>query len=153
MVPSVKEAIAPQLWTNQLAKLNRVELASWLEKNERYLWGSTSGALELDPDLISLKMPFDDALFIDKMLSDLRAGGTIAARAQRLLDRYVWIGPKSGTLAQWTAWWSENKPYAFATDSSKYGWYLDPLAKKRGVPTADLRGPKRADARSSAPGR
>jgi len=27
-----------------------------------------------------------------------------------------------------------------------YRWYLDPLAKKRGIPIAELRGPKRGDA-------
>jgi hypothetical protein len=30
--------------------------------------------------------------------------------------------------------------------SGDYRWYIDPLAKKRGVPTAELRGPKRGDA-------
>jgi len=29
-----------------------------------------------------------------------------------------------------------NKPYAFASESGDYRWYVDPLAKKRGFPPA-----------------
>jgi hypothetical protein len=38
-----------------------------------------------------------------------------------------------------------NEPYLFASDSGDYCWYIDPLAKKRGTPSSELRGPKRAD--------
>jgi hypothetical protein len=40
---------------------------------------------------------------------------------------------------------AENRPYLFASDTADYRWYVDPLAKRRGVPSAELRGPKRAD--------
>jgi hypothetical protein len=33
----------------------------------------------------------------------------------------------------------------FLSDSGGYRWYIDPLAKKRGVKSSELRGPLRAD--------
>ncbi len=35
--------------------------------------------------------------------------------------------------------------FMFAWDGGDYRWYLDPLAARRGVPTMEFRGPKRAD--------
>jgi hypothetical protein len=34
--------------------------------------------------------------------------------------------------------------FAFASDAGDYRWNTDPLAKKRGVPISEMRGPKRA---------
>jgi hypothetical protein len=34
--------------------------------------------------------------------------------------------------------------FAFASDAGDYRWNIDPLAKKRGVPISEMRGPKRA---------
>jgi hypothetical protein len=90
-------------------------------------------------------VPFDKPEFFERTLHDLRAGGTDAQRAKRLLERYAPSGPKAADPEQWSNWWQANKPYAFASDSSDYCWYIDSLAKKRGTPTTDLRGPKRAD--------
>jgi hypothetical protein len=75
----------------------------------------------------------------------LRGSAAEAERARRLLERYVPRGPKGGNADQWAAWWQDNRPYLFASDSGDYCWYIDPLAKKRGIPTANLRGIKRAD--------
>lgn len=96
-------------------------------------------------------MSFDKPEFFDSALVELRAGGTAANRARRLLDRYVPSGPKSGSADQWDAWWRENQAYALASDSGDYCWYIDPL-KKRGVPSDKLRGPMRADAKKSLRG-
>ncbi len=74
-----------------------------------------------------------------------RAGGAGTERAKRLLERYAPPGPKGANPDQWGNWWQANKPYAFASDSSDYCWYIDPLAKKRSTPVTDLRGPRRAD--------
>ena len=52
-------------------------------------------------------------------------------------------GP-AATAKQWSAWWKDNGAYLFFTETGGYRWYLDPLAKKRKVPTAKLRGEKRA---------
>ena len=90
-------------------------------------------------------LPFDQEDFFGRMIADLRGDGEAAERAQRLLKRYVPIGPNKGGADEWAAWWKSNQPYLFASDVGDYCWYIDPLAKKRGVPSIDLRGPKRAD--------
>jgi len=53
-------------------------------------------------------------------------------------------GPGNDAAA-WTKWWQENGSYVFYSELGCYHWYIDPLAKKRGIPTKDLRGPARAD--------
>jgi hypothetical protein len=60
-------------------------------------------------------------------------------------NRYVPTGPKLGNADIWVNWWHENQPYVFASDAGEYRWYIDPLAKKRGVPTVEMRGSRRAD--------
>ena len=83
--------------------------------------------------------------FFDKSIADLRSeDSVIVGRAQRLLERYVPIGPGFGDAIAWASWWKENQRFAFASDAGDYRWYIDPLAKKRGVPSSELRGPKRA---------
>ena len=84
--------------------------------------------------------------FFDRTLADLGNGDiAVAGRARRLLERYVPDGPRDGSPASWSAWWRDNRAYAFASDAGDYRWYVDPLAKKRDVPTRELRGPRRAD--------
>ena len=50
-----------------------------------------------------------------------------------------------GGTGAWETWWHENAPYLFYSELAGYLWYVDPLAKKRGVPSKDFRGPQRAD--------
>ncbi len=59
-----------------------------------------------------------------------------------LLERYVPDGPIGGDSNAWASWWKENQRFAFASDAGDYRWYIDPLAKKRGVPASVMRGPK-----------
>ena len=61
------------------------------------------------------------------------------------LRRYVPSGPGQSGADEWASWWKASQPYLFASDAGDYCWYIDPLAKKRGVPSTELRGPKRAD--------
>ncbi len=66
-------------------------------------------------------------------------------QARRLLVHYAPDGPGFDAPAEaWRKWWRDNGPYLFFSDTGGYRWYLDPLAKKKGVPTAQLRGPARA---------
>jgi hypothetical protein len=101
----------------------------------------------VDAEARSLGTPFDAADFIPRTIRALRADET-GTTAALLLDRYVDCGPggKAGVEA-WEKWWQENSPYVFYSELGCYRWYIDPLAKKRGIPTKDLRGPARADAR------
>ena len=143
-VEFVKGIIAPALWA-KVSSTSREKMIEWFDQNQQFLHPNGEYKLEIDEDLAALGVPFDRPEFFDKTLADLRVGGTVATRAQQLLNRYASIGPKNGTADQWAAWWRENKPYAFASDASDYCWYVDPLAKKRGVPSSELRGAKRAD--------
>jgi hypothetical protein len=148
----VKEFMTPELWT-KLSPLGREKMAEWFDQNKAFLHPNTNHQLELDEDLVALGVAFDRPEFFDRALAGLRAGGDTATRARRLLERYVPCGPRGGSADQWDAWWGENQSYAFASDSGDYCWYIDPLAKKRGIPTDKLRGPMRADAMKTTAGR
>jgi hypothetical protein len=142
------EDFEPNLWSG-LSPLGREKMLEWAQQNGRFLHPNENQKLEIDQDLVAIGTPFDSPDFFDKNIAALNAGGESANRAHQLLERYVPCGPKNGSAQQWSAWWNENKPYAFASDSGDYCWYVDPLAKRRGVPTSDLRGVKRADTRSN----
>lgn len=140
----VKEMMTPELWA-KVSPLDREKMADWFDQNKAFLHPNTNQQLELDRDLMELGVAFDQPEFFDKTLAGLRAGGDTAKRARQLLDRYVPCGPKGGSAVEWDAWKQENQKYLFASDSGDYGWYIDPLAKKRGISTDKLRGPMRAD--------
>lgn len=141
---AVREILAPELWVKLPPK--REDMAAWFDQNRSFLHPNAKQELEVDDDLLALGLAFDKPEFFDRTLADLESGDTASAgRARRLLERYVPDGPKDGASASWAAWWRENQAYAFATDAGIYRWYIDPLAKKRGVPTQELRGPRRAD--------
>jgi hypothetical protein len=140
----VKDVIAPDLWT-KVSSLDREKMAEWFDQNKIFLHPNARQQFEIDEDLQAIKMGFDKPEFFEKTSADLRGDEAAASRARRLLNRYASIGPKDGTPEQWQAWWKENQPYAFASDAGDYCWYIDPLAKSRGIPSNELRGPKRAD--------
>ena len=83
--------------------------------------------------------------FFDRAIADLGRPGPEPARARRMLERYAPEGPGRDANAQaWSDWWRANADYLFFGEAGGYRWYLDPLAKARGVPTERLRGPARA---------
>ena len=82
--------------------------------------------------------------FLPAAIAALGGGGEKADLAAALLRRYAPDGPAGKDAAEWRGWWKENGPYLFFSESGWYRWYVDPLAKKRGVPSASLRGPDRA---------
>jgi hypothetical protein len=144
----LKQDFAPELWA-KLAPLGREKMAEWADQNSRYLHPSSNQQLETDEDLLALGITFDQPEFFTRTIADLRAGGAAAERARQLLHRYAPSGPDQGGADEWAAWWKVNQPYLFASDAGDYCWYLDCLAKKRGVPTNELRGLKRAGSTST----
>jgi hypothetical protein len=83
--------------------------------------------------------------FFDRAIAELSRPGMEAERARRMLQRYAPEGPgRTSTAQAWADWWRANADYLFFGEAGGYRWYLDPLAKTRGVPTARLRGPARA---------
>ena len=107
------------------------------------------GLLHVDPDLFAWSVANDTPALIARCIEGLAKGAAEAERARRLLERYVPCGPPPTASAQeWLDWFQANRTYLFFTDLGGYRWYIDPLAKARGIPTKELRGPARADARS-----
>ena len=128
----------------QVEKATEDEAKAWWQSTGQFLRPNAEGRLEPDLDLVALGEPFDTPAFFTKAIAALKQGGEPAARASRLLARYAPEGPKEGDSAAWQRWHEENTPYLSAMEIGAYRWYVDPLAKQRGIPTADLRGSKRA---------
>jgi hypothetical protein len=119
--------------------------ARWYPSVRRYLAADENGALSVDDDLRNLDVDPSTAEFLDRCISDLAGSSEQSQRARRLLARYAPAGPsKDATADSWADWWKGNPDYLFYGEIGGYRWYLDPLAKQRGVPTAKLRGPARA---------
>jgi hypothetical protein len=124
------------------------EVRKWYSENRQYLHPSSSpqGKLDLDEDARALSIPIDRPEFFEKCISALE--GSNAASAKTLLSRYAPLARRE-SAADWKKWFAENKEYLFFSDQGDYRWYIDPLAKKRGVPSAQLRGVLRASITST----
>ncbi len=134
------EVATPAILEKAFAFKTADERVTWLRENTPYFHPNDQQQLEIDEDLLVLGVPFDAPEFFERVLADLASADEAkAGRARRLLTRYVPSGPKDATAATWTAWWKENQPYAFGSDDGDYRWYVDPLAKRRGVPQSELR--------------
>jgi hypothetical protein len=145
-VDFAQDIVAPDVWEELSKRPDREAMAQWADEHARFLHPDSAQRLVLDEDLVALGVPFDEPAFFDKTIADLGSSDpAVAARAFRLLVRYVPAGPGSDSAREWESWWKENRAFAFASDAGDYRWYVDPLAKQRGVPTGELRGPRRAD--------
>ena len=103
------------------------------------------GILRVDTDLQAAAIDASGPEFFERCIAALQRPGEAGARARRLLARFAPEGPGlQASSDAWNAWWKANSDYLFFGEIGGYHWYLDPLAKQRGVPTARLRGPARA---------
>lgn len=126
--------------TNNLAGFK-----NWYQSARPYLHPGLDGRLTLDEEAKRWGTPFDTPEFFEHAFAELRKEGDAQATARRLLQRYAPEGPgPAATADAWQEWWRANRDYLFFCDSGGGYWYLDPLAKKRGLPSSQLRGPKRA---------
>jgi hypothetical protein len=114
----------------------------WYRQNRAFLRADRKqgGSLVFDEDAKAFGVAPHRAEFFPAAIAALKGGGAKADQAAKLLHRYAPTGPREGQADSWQRWWDENKPYLFFSESGWYRWYLDPLARKRGVPTANLRG-------------
>jgi hypothetical protein len=119
------------------------EAKAWADSNAMWLHPGPGNLLEIDAEAKSLGVPFDAPDFLPKTIAALHdeKAKTVASA---LLARYV-NDPPANNPGAWDNWWKDNGPYVFYSELGCYRWYIDPLAKKRGIPTKDLRGPARAD--------
>lgn len=143
-LPYLKYILAEPLY-EELAEHTDDERLAWYRKYEGYLHGDENGKLAIDDTALAFGIPPNTSEFIETATSVLKSGKN-AGEARKLLVQYVPDGPAGeGSAKEWSSWWRENKPYLFFSDSGGYRWYIDPLAKSRSIPTAQLRGPARAD--------
>lgn len=129
----------------QLQDRTHAELSAWFRENHAWIHADEAGKLAFDEEARSFGTGPATAEFLERAISALRGAGDRAQLARRLLARYVPDGPADGGSAdEWAAWYAGHRPYLFFSDTGGFRWYVDPLAKARGVPTEELRGAARA---------
>ena len=130
---------------NELKGMSREDLDEWFRENRPWIRAGEKGGLMLDEEARTFGEGPAQPAFFDKAIRAFADNGDQADLARRLLERYAPDGPgESASREAWTAWHRANQPYLFFSDTGGYRWYLDPLARKRKIPTAELRGPARA---------
>jgi hypothetical protein len=128
------------------------EIRKWYSSARGYMHPGPNAKLEVDEEARTLGAPIDSIGFFEKTIATFKAGGEQGRKAAELLVRYAPVEiAKTIQASEWEAWLSENREYLFFSDQGDYRWYIDPLAKKRGVPSSQLRGPARASKRAAAP--
>jgi hypothetical protein len=136
--------VSPDL-ARKIVGLPADERRKWYESHRSFLHpGKTpEKRLEIDEDALALNAPLDKSDFFTRCIAALDTDKSAAAL--KLLQAYAPLNAgELSTSAEWEKWFAENKKYLFFSDQADYRWYIDPLAKKRGVPSADLRGEARA---------
>jgi len=136
--------VTPELYRT-INEMDASKVESWYDSVRPYLHPGSGPdpKLEIDEQARSLSAPIDQLLFFDRCLAALESAD--GSKARSLLARYAPSGTeKHKSSSDWTNWFEENRDYLFFSDQGDYRWYIDPLAKKRGTPSAELRGPSRA---------
>lgn len=121
-------------------------ILAWIDAELPYLGMAPDGSITLIGEAKDLGVDLAAADLPDR-IATLCAAKETATTAAALAAKVI-VGAPSGLEPQaWAAWIKESRPYLFHAPQSGARWFLDPLAKKRQVPTKDLRGPARADRR------
>jgi len=124
-------------------RMERSSFEEWYLDNSPFLTCNQDGRLVVDANAKALGIVFEKPDFFAKAIAKLPDLAS-ATKARELLQRYAPDGPAAGSAEEWTAWWETNRPYLFYSEGGGYRWYIDPLAKRRGIPSDKLRGPARA---------
>ena len=126
---------------------NPTNAQAWFETERPWIHPNEKNFLEVDAEAKSLGVIFDSPDFFTKTIAALHDEKN-QATAATLLARYAPDGPGAAANATlWEKWWRDNSTYLFYSEMGGYRWYVDSLAKKRGIPSKDLRGSLRADKR------
>jgi hypothetical protein len=146
----LESSFAPREWERVL-ELGRAEYAARFEARAARCGLDAELRLEVDEDLVAFDVGNDEPALIERAITALASSGEAAARARRLLARYVPCGPgpEAGAGA-WRGWYEAHAPYLFFLETGRFRWYVDPLARARGTPSSALRGSARASAQGKA---
>jgi hypothetical protein len=136
--------LAPET-VKAVAGKDRQQLLDWYHQFGDYLRADQDGKLIVDEDAQAFGISPARPEFFERAIAALAAPGEQSALVRRLLARYAPQGSVAeGATDEWRRWWTANQPYLFFSDGGGYRWYIDPLAQRRGVPSAEMRGPARA---------
>jgi len=125
--------------------LSREDLADWFRVQRGFLHADERGKFVIDEEAQEFGVAPDSESLIPAAIAAWSESDEPDGLPRRLLLRYVADGPEpSGAVDDWKHWWQENRAYLFFTDTGGFVWHIDPLAKKRGLPTQSLRGSARA---------
>jgi hypothetical protein len=125
----------------ELFRMPLNEATNWVARHWSYLLGNNSHRLQVDPTSLKFNLDVKQPDFFQKALGKISEA---PAEILALLDR-VSAEPPPGKddPAQWKKWFETNKDYLFFSELGGQRWYIDPLAKARGIPSAKLRGAAR----------
>ena len=128
----------------RLKQLGREDYVARFRKIMGHFGLDPQGKWEIDADLVALDVANDDLTMIERAAQALTRDST-RDRGRRVLSRYVPCGPDpAADSTVWLAWLDEHRPYLFFSESGQYRWYVDRVAKERGIPSKALRGARRA---------
>ena len=128
----------------KVAGKSRETIGAWYRSVRDYLHADTQGKLAVDAEAQAFGVSPSSREFFPKAIGTLNEADR-HSRARQLLGRYVPEGPGADApVEKWRLWLAENGPHLFFSDTGGYRWYIDPLAKRRGIPTVKLRGTARA---------
>lgn len=131
--------------SEKIISMSDEERRKWYEQHRSFLHPSTTPEkrLDIDEEARRLNAPIDKPEFFLRCLEALESDKHELAK--NVLRRYGPAGTEKLLDApSWKKWFAENEKYLFFSDQADYRWYIDPLAKKRGIPSAELRGVARA---------
>jgi hypothetical protein len=131
----------------ELGKLAADDLATWCRSTFDYLRAGPRGPLVVDQDAQALGVAIGTREGLEKCIAAAAEPDT-QERALRVLARLVpdtGAQPRPTDGAGWQRWWNAHEKFLFFSEFTGQTWHVDPLARERGVPTSELRGPARGD--------
>jgi len=92
-------------------------------------------AFEIDALARKLGLPNHVKAYLRRLIEMLPDAEALAA-----LEYYTGITTFGEDRSRWRRWYVENEDYLWFSDCEGFRWKIDEPAKKRGIPTAKLRG-------------
>jgi hypothetical protein len=127
-----------QYLPEEMAGKGITETEAWLDENLPYLY-ARGRRFEVDLAARELGIPNHSTALLEKCIDDLGKKARYL-KAHEVLVRYTGMTGLGASRKAWRKWYKENRDYLFFSDIGGYRFVLDAEAKKKGVPTQELRG-------------